>query len=253
MKMKRSNLNYLIDIIMFILMMAILGIGFLMKFVLITGQERWIRYGRNVDITFWGMDRHEWGMIHLILGLILIAVLILHLILHWRSIVKFFRNFSGNRSIRISVTSILLIVSISLIILPFLVPINVAELEYGYGYGRQQINYSKSISDTYIVAYPDSLLQPKKKQVGISEHQDINKIVQRQRKFQRQELQSEIEIRGYMTLRKVSEKYDVQADRIKEKLGIPVSTSDDERLGRLRQWYGFTMSDVREAIFAERN
>lgn len=251
--MKRSNLNYLIDIIMFILMMAILGIGFLMKFVLITGQERWIQYGRNVDITFWGMDRHEWGKIHLILGLTLIAVLIFHLILHWRSIVNFFRNFSGNRILRISVTSILLIVSISLIILPFLVPINVTELEYGYGYGRQQINYSKSISDTSIVAYPDSLLQPKKKQVSISEHQDTNKIVQRQRKFQRRELQSEIDVQGYMTLREVSEKYDVPTDRIKDHLNIPVNTSDNERLGRLRRQYGFTMSDVREAISAERN
>ena len=67
----------------------------------------------------------------------------------------------------------------------------------------------------------------------------------------RQELKTKIEVKGYMTLREVSEKYDVQAEIIKEKLNIPGSISNNERLGRLRQIYGFTMSDVRDAIYGE--
>ncbi len=94
--MKKNTLNYIVDIFMFILMMAIIGIGFLMKFALISGQEKWIKYGRNVEETFLGLDRHGWGKVHLIIGLILFGVLILHLILHWGSITRFFKNTFAN-------------------------------------------------------------------------------------------------------------------------------------------------------------
>ena len=50
----------------------------------------------------------------------------------------------------------------------------------------------------------------------------------------------------------MSGKYNVRADQIKETIGIPLSTSNNEKLGRLRQRYGFTMNEVMEAIDAER-
>ncbi len=54
----KPKLNLIIDVFMFLLMMAIGGIGFLIKFILIPGSARWIRYGENVELYFWGMDRH---------------------------------------------------------------------------------------------------------------------------------------------------------------------------------------------------
>ena len=246
--MKKITLNYLIDTIMFILMMAILGLGLLMKFVLVSGEKRWIKYGMNVEETFWGMDRHEWGKIHLLLGLILIAVLILHLILHWRSITIFFQNFFVNRTLRISMISVLVFVGTILIIFPFLVRINVTEVEYGYG--RLQIDYSNGISDTSIIISPNRIPQPEDTRPGIIEHQDNNNIVHDQHKSHHQELLDNIEVKGYMTLREVSIKHNVPADYIKEKLGIPIGTSNNERLSRLRRWHGFTMTDVKEAIYS---
>ncbi|MBL7110652.1 MAG: DUF4405 domain-containing protein [Bacteroidales bacterium] len=232
-------------------MMAIIGIGLLMKYELITGQERWIRYGRNVDITFWGMDRHEWGKIHLIIGLLLTGFLILHLILHWNSIIRFFRHYIVNRILRIAVVSLLVISGASLIIFPFIVNINVSELEYGYGH--RQMNYSNSVSDTSIAHSQEKILQPERNRDLISEPQDTHTDVHYLRRIKRQEIKSEIEVKGYMTIRQVSEKYNVPANRIKEKLNIPLKTSDNERLGRMRQLYGFTMNDVRDAIVSERN
>ena len=248
--MKKNTLNYIIDIFMFILMMAIIGIGFLMKFILITGQERWIRYGRNVDETLLGLDRHEWGKIHLIIGLILFAVLILHLILHWRSITKFFKNGLANRVLRISFVSVLLLVGVLLIIFPFIVNIEIAELETGYGriYRRDpHIN-----PDTSFGISSDDIISPDVKPDRIPESEPGEEEVHHQIRVQRKELKAEIEVKGYMTLREVSIKYNVQADKIKERIGIPLSTSNNERWGRLRQRYGFTMSDVVEAIDAER-
>jgi len=54
---------------------------------------------------------------------------------------------------------------------------------------------------------------------------------------------------GSMTLLEVADKYDVPANHIKRKLDIPLSTSDNERLGRLKKTYRFTMSDVEGIIY----
>ncbi len=73
-------------------MSAIIGIGFLIKYTLISGQERWDVYGRNVELYLLGMDRHQWGMIHLILGLVLLGLLIIHIFLHWKVVVSVYKK-----------------------------------------------------------------------------------------------------------------------------------------------------------------
>lgn len=50
--MKKTNLNFLIDGVMFLLMGLLTGIGFLIKYVLLHGEDRWIKYGRNVDMSY---------------------------------------------------------------------------------------------------------------------------------------------------------------------------------------------------------
>lgn len=57
-----------------------------------------------------------------------------------------------------------------------------------------------------------------------------------------------IEVRGTMTLREIEEKYNINLDALKEQLGIPLNTSNNENLGRLRRRVGFHMSDVERFI-----
>jgi hypothetical protein len=247
--MKKITLNYIVDIIMFILMMALIGIGFLMKYILVTGQERWVKYGRNVDETLMGLDRHGWGRIHLIIGLILVGVLILHLILHWKSITRFFVSTFGNRALRISFVSALISVTLLLLILPFLVKTEVTAFETGHGHRYRNdppVDHVKS----------DSIIPEEKVSSGIKPHRVSAKGLaeeapHQQQREEREALKAEIEVRGYMTLREISGLYNVQCDQIKERIGIPLSTSDHQQLGQLRRLYGFTMSDVRDAIHAE--
>jgi hypothetical protein len=59
--MKKSKLNLIIDALLLVCMAAITGIGLLMKNVLVPGYKRWDIYGRNVELYFWGLDRHQWG------------------------------------------------------------------------------------------------------------------------------------------------------------------------------------------------
>ena len=51
--MKKNTLNYIVDIFLFLLMMAIIGIGFLMKFVLTTGQENGSNMAGMLKKVFW--------------------------------------------------------------------------------------------------------------------------------------------------------------------------------------------------------
>ena len=71
---KKSTLNLIIDALLLVCMAAIAGIGLLMKNVLVPGYKRWDIYGRNVELYFWGLDRHQWGTIHFVIALVFIAV-----------------------------------------------------------------------------------------------------------------------------------------------------------------------------------
>ncbi|MHC4076764.1 MAG: DUF4405 domain-containing protein [Planctomycetota bacterium] len=62
--MKRAKLNLIIDALLLLCLAGIAGIGFLIKYVLVPGYQRWEIYGRNVSLFLWGLDRHQWGTIH---------------------------------------------------------------------------------------------------------------------------------------------------------------------------------------------
>lgn len=63
-----------------------------------------------------------------------------------------------------------------------------------------------------------------------------------------EETGSSIEVKGYMMLIDVAEKYNVPIDDLKKHIGIPQSTSSKAKLGQLRQRYGFRMSDFEKII-----
>jgi hypothetical protein len=119
--MHRPTLNFIIDIALFIITMAIAGIGLLLKYVLITGQEQWVRYGRRVELSFLGLDRHGWGDIHFYLALLMLGVLILHIYFHWRMIVLLYRRLIGSPRVRLIALIIFVLVCFILIAFPFLI------------------------------------------------------------------------------------------------------------------------------------
>ena len=139
----KSKINFVIDALMFLCTMAITGIGFLIKFVLIPGKERWVECDRNVALSLLGMDRHEWGEIHLVLGLILFGLLVLHIILHWKMILCLYRKLIGNQSARRIIALVFLIVCLTLVIFPFIINPEVQELGRGEGRRRAAQSYGE--------------------------------------------------------------------------------------------------------------
>jgi hypothetical protein len=133
--MDKTKINFVIDALMFLCLMAIAGLGFLMKYILPPGREVWRIYGRNLDLTWLGWDRHDWGSIHLYLAFTLLGLLIIHLILHWSMILGLFARLIPNPKLRTRVGLAFLIISLLLIYFPFLITPEVGG-ERGRGLGR---------------------------------------------------------------------------------------------------------------------
>lgn len=62
------------------------------------------------------------------------------------------------------------------------------------------------------------------------------------------EQHSDSPIRGAMTLGDVELNTGVPVDHLVRELGLPSNTTAEERLGRLRREYGFSMADVRRIV-----
>jgi hypothetical protein len=71
--MDKPKLNFVIDALMFLCLMALAGLGFLMKYPLPSGRDAWARYGSNLQFSWLGLDRHDMD-------------------LHWRPIMSLFRS-----------------------------------------------------------------------------------------------------------------------------------------------------------------
>ncbi|MGQ9687420.1 MAG: DUF4405 domain-containing protein [Desulfobaccales bacterium] len=133
--MNKANLNFIIDALMFLCMAAIAGLGFLMKYVLLPGRESTIKYGRRVELSFLGLDRHDWGAIHLYLGFLLLTLLVLHIVLHWNLIPGLFAKLIPDSGKRWRIGLVYGVIAAILLLFPFLISPRVEDA--GVGQGRR--------------------------------------------------------------------------------------------------------------------
>jgi hypothetical protein len=129
--MDKNKWNFIIDAIMFVAMAAIAGLGFLMKYVLVNSKERVAIYGRPVDLNFLGLGRHEWGAVHLYLSFALLALLVLHIVLHWKLIVALYRRYVPSPRLRLGITIAFAVLFALLFVGPLFVKPNVIEAKQG--------------------------------------------------------------------------------------------------------------------------
>jgi len=135
---KKSKLNLIIDALLLLCIASIAGIGLLMRNVLVPGYKRWDIYGRNVELYFWGLDRHQWGTIHFVIALVLLALLVLHVVLHWAVIVGIYRKLMPNVKARWITAIILLAITITLAFFSYAVHPVVSEGGRGAGAGQHR-------------------------------------------------------------------------------------------------------------------
>lgn len=71
-----------LNLLLYLSFCAMIGTGLLMAFRLIPGN----RGGRGLEV--WGWSRHEWGDLHTWISYLFIALVVLHLVLHWAWLAK---------------------------------------------------------------------------------------------------------------------------------------------------------------------
>ena len=78
--------------------------------------------------------------------------------------------------------------------------------------------------------------------------EQTDKSIQDQPELPHEVSDAEVDVRGYMSLREVSERFNVPVDHILKELDITDKIDERETLGRLRRSYSFEMHDVRGII-----
>lgn len=239
MKIIKSKLNFIIDTLMLIVMIPIIGIGFLIKYVLVPGFERNKLYGSDVELYYFGIDRHQWGTIHLYLGFVLLFLLLLHIVFHWKQIISLFKTIVFSRVRRIILSSLLVIFIIVFGILPLFITPEAKERvthnahyhKEGKGYHSEDLQHKNKV-----VVQPEEKITPTKEN----------------KKKDKNNGHSDIEIFGYMTINEVSAKYNIPAADLASHLHLPVG-NNNIKLGILKKQYRFQLSELRDYIDSKTN
>ncbi|MBN1144397.1 MAG: DUF4405 domain-containing protein [Bacteroidales bacterium] len=235
---EKSKINLVIDAIMFVLLMAVTGLGLLIKYVLVAGYKRNALYAVDVDLKFLGLDRHEWGDIHLWLGIILLFFLLLHIVLHWNLITCIFSRMIKTKALRYLTGLSLLIVTLILALSPLLVSPEKTPMP------RRHIHKAGIVLES-----------PKEDHTPVQEIAPANhpktsgdeRLQRHQAQPKHQHANEQPEIYGSMTLEEVASIYNIPLQVITEALNISDALPDD-RIGRLRKTYGFEMQELKDII-----
>lgn len=232
--MHRNILNFVVDVVTLLTMLAMILTGLLIKFTLpprrATGPHR----------TLWGWDRHDWGDFHFWTAVALGALLLVHVALHWKwvcatvaDIVKRGRDKTPVMPGRIrNLYGVGFLAVIAAIIGGFLwlaaagVETSGGQHDRGSGRGR-----AAAISG------------------GGSEPLEAVETARSDRANSlRRRGSSELHIRGSTTLGEIARMTGISLTRLRTALGLPEDVSPDENLGRLGRAYGFEIPDVRKAV-----
>jgi len=98
--MKRATVNFIVDLVSLVDLLGMACTGFIMKYILPPGTGGLGRLqhegpGREHIKELWSMSRHEWGRIHYCLALLFLALMVVHIILHWSWIKNYFKSLVG--------------------------------------------------------------------------------------------------------------------------------------------------------------
>jgi len=119
--MKKSAINFTIDYLLTLSFCAMTGIGLLLVITLPPSRlfgARGLPHYRN---TLWGLDRHQWGYIHLIVAIFFLILLILHIYFHWTQIKTFFNRYcKTNRAQKLLLGPIFILLCLTMLLLPWL-------------------------------------------------------------------------------------------------------------------------------------
>lgn len=132
--MRKPSWSFALNAAMALCMSAVIGIGFLIKFTLISGLERKSIYGQNVELYLFNMDRHQWANIHFILGLVFFGLLAIHIFLHAKVISAIYNKIIKTPLTKKFFAFIFILLCALFILVPFFITPKIEPIEKGKGH-----------------------------------------------------------------------------------------------------------------------
>lgn len=130
--MKRNQVHFIVDMLSLAAFALMTSTGVLLHSLLPPGSGHFS--------VLWGMNRHEWGVIHFWISMALLILLVIHLLLNWRwivAIVKGHRHENANYRLTLGVIGILALMLAAM--MPLLMPVETTEhTGQGFRGGYQQ-------------------------------------------------------------------------------------------------------------------
>ncbi len=104
--MRRSTINFWIDVVSLAALFGLVCTGMMTRFILPAGSGG--RLGGCPGKTLWGLTRHGWGDVHTGLAAGLVALVGVHVALHWRWVCSVSRQLMhvGHRPRPVSAASV---------------------------------------------------------------------------------------------------------------------------------------------------
>ena len=232
--MRKNKLNLLLDAVLLLLTAGLAGGGFLVYYVLVPGREAKTIYGHYAELKFWGLSRFEWADIHLILCFIFLAVLFLHIVLHWKMLINMMKTCFRRTRYHRPIIFLLIFMTLGIMILPFFIQ---PEIQ------RRMPESSLHINGQSIIA-PEQSVQ----KLNINSGQQINNSQSSTLSaVERHEHEVEIDVNGKQTVREACIQHGITPKDLCSVLNIP-GDAKNERLGRIKRKYNLTMPHIKEVI-----
>jgi hypothetical protein len=245
--MSKAKINLIIDAILYLLLVAITGLGLLIKYVLVAGFERNEIYGSDVELYFLGLDRHQWGTIHLILGFGFVFFLLAHIVLHWAMIKCIYRKMFSNSIIRTSLAALLLVFTILIGVVPLFIQPKISDsmLHHRNNKNYGEIKHINTDDCNSEILQKDEFFNLNRTEK--IKNRSLNQFQESKRNHSVNHEHNNIEVFGSFTLIEVAEKYKIPVSELAAVIKVPERFSN-RRLGRLKREYDFDMDDLRDYI-----
>ncbi|MBN2262072.1 MAG: DUF4405 domain-containing protein [Prolixibacteraceae bacterium] len=229
----KSKLNFLIDVLLLLLLMGMAGLGLLIKYLLVPGFKRNELFGSKVELYFMGLDRHQWGSVHLWVSLIFTALVVLHIILHWKQIVCWYKQLVIRLYLRLAVSVVFVLVLLTMVFAPFfLKPQTKPFFKARIHQTAQKTEVQRNI---VIEAVVDN-----EKQMNVEKGLDLVLNTNHNKP-------DDWERAGAMSLTQLAQKYNIDEALLAKSLNIP-SSFCSEKIGRLKRIYGFDNEKLKEKV-----
>ena len=217
---RRSTLNFLVDVLTLLAIFIMIATGLAIRFVLPPGTGG--RHGEG-GLLLWGLGRHDWGDVHFWTSVALGVLLVVHVALHWSWVCAMVQRFLGGTDTdqpgagRRNAYGIGFLLAVLLIFGGF--------------------TWYAGTVVTHVNSRGEAGSRPQREGTNTSEpgQEDDREA-------------SHGLIRGSMTLAEVETATGVSVDTLKSELGLPKDISAKERLGRLARQYGFNVEKVRDIV-----